>query len=300
MGSDDPVRCLEVSMIWDGTETCVVVRNRRSQTLWNISLALKQIRNYRGEDSCSWTVVQYGKVSLGSLQQAKILLEWEGPPIGLGIGYELEPDNPRSRDYELPEDFRRDWPNLGPNERSWKFPPWDPGAEIEGNVRAGGLSLEIIQKNRHEMILVLGQDTGEGLERLKTIAGFVRNAGYYPVLLKDVPEREFSTASIVEKLTTISSLCEFVILEDSVASGHLLELSLLARNRRLGAILRVKGQGSTWMTSDYEMDFPHLKGFAYDLDRLEHAVVAAIDWAEERIKKRALQMRSTYPWRRGA
>ena len=128
-------------MIWDGTETCVVVRNRRSETLWKISLALKQIRNYRGEGPRSWTVVRYGKVSLGSLQQAKILLEWEGPPIGLGIGYEREPDNPRSRDYELPEDFRRDWPNLGPNARSWKFPPWDPGAEIEGNVRAEVLAL---------------------------------------------------------------------------------------------------------------------------------------------------------------
>lgn len=149
---------------------------------------------------------------------------------------------------------------------------------------------------KDKMVLVLGKDTGASLHRLRHIASRLKGLGYDPVLLKDF--RDVPMQSSEEKLVTFAMLARFVVLEDSEPAGQIDELSILARNRIITAVLRERGKGGTFMQIDYEQDFgAFVRVWEYDSQELNRTVANLTRWAEATVKKREAIYDKLYPWR---
>jgi hypothetical protein len=79
-------------------------------------------------------------------------------------------------------------------------------------------------------------------------------------------------------------------------AGHIDEINLLTRARKVVAILRGSEKSSTWMTGDYDVDFRNVSYFTYESRlQLARVVTEAVDWAEERAYQRSLALRRTQP-----
>lgn len=226
-----------------------------------------------------------------------LCLPWEGLRLQLGLSYHNGDEAPVSWDYELPAEFIAAWDAPTKLDGLWPLLSWDGAAEVRRAVKRGGLSLALLQQHSACAILVLGRDTGTGLRTLRKIQASLHRLGYYGVLLKDIPDTEFSYQTIEEKLLTVASHCAFVIVEDSIVSGHIAEISLLARTRKTITVLKCIGQGSTWVTADYSLDFRNIHVINYSSADLAQSVAKAVDWAEVAIGEREYALRTTYPWR---
>jgi hypothetical protein len=146
-------------------------------------------------------------------------------------------------------------------------------------------------------ILVLGPDTGRYLEKLRQIQDAIFLLGYNSALVRD--QKEFGHETIEQKLIRIAMSTRFVLVEDSIAAGHIDELSLLSRSRAIVAVLREHGKAGTWMQSDYDLDFP-IQFFTYRTDLLNdlsQTVTRAVDWAESKLRNRTEVLGKRYPWR---
>lgn len=151
---------------------------------------------------------------------------------------------------------------------------------------------------KKRIVLILGQDTGgsEGLKTLRQIQEIVNSCDYLGLLVKDQPEIE--EISNEEKVRLFADCSRFVILENSFSAGQIAELKMLATNRILTIILRRKGMGSSWMVSDYDVDFNFMKEFQYkDQNDLQEILKKAIPWAEIHLARKKSVLNIRYPWR---
>jgi len=164
----------------------------------------------------------------------------------------------------------------------------------------------IIDSNKHS-ILILGKDSDkEGQEKIRRIKKIVTNKGYYPLILKELPEVEH--VSIERKMLILGALARFVLAEDSRPSGHIDEVKICAINEFVTATLREAGTGSTWMQVHYPIIYSFMQRFCYsdsarhkkdklcDLIHrsLEEAVNAAIRWAEDRVSDQERAFKDLY------
>jgi hypothetical protein len=145
-------------------------------------------------------------------------------------------------------------------------------------------------------VLVLGHDSGVGLERMQAIALSLTNQGYEPVLLKEQVDHRYQ--SLEEKLITFAMLSRFVVVDDSEPSGHIDELHLLSRSRIVTIILHQEGVGGTYMQADYAIDFNFMSSHNYTCDSLVAVINEAIGWAEGKIRSRTTALKQAFPWRR--
>src|SRR5208283_2499166 len=67
-----------------------------------------------------------------------------------------------------------------------------------------------------ENVLVLGKDTGEGMERLRFIAAKLEELGYYPVIIKDQPDK--LGESVIQKVMRHALSSKFVLVENTEPS----------------------------------------------------------------------------------
>lgn len=151
-----------------------------------------------------------------------------------------------------------------------------------------------IIEDRKSIVLVLGKDTGKELEKLRYIQKLLTRFGFHGILLKDYPDIE--EESNEEKAMRFIALANFVIMENSVPSGHIDEFKILSFFRKVTCVLNYKGIGSTWMQADYEQDFNFIKFFDYSELNLD-TVSEAIEWGTNKINERKENFNQKYIWR---
>jgi len=88
---------------------------------------------------------------------------------------------------------------------------------------------------------------------------------------------------LIGKVLFAALSARFVVIENSVPSGHLYELPFVRMAECVVAVMQMKGQGATWMTEDMIAKHPLLKKFEYEEASVESRVNDAVAWAEARI-----------------
>lgn len=116
-----------------------------------------------------------------------------------------------------------------------------------------------------DSVLILGKDTGEGLELLKRIQMHLDNLGFYTYIIKEQPY--VIGESVIQKVLRYGLSSRFVIIENSEPTGHLYEFPHITKIAELTTIvLQRQGEGSTWMFEDLYHRLQNIKKFEYTSD----------------------------------
>ena len=147
-------------------------------------------------------------------------------------------------------------------------------------------------------ILVLGPESGGRLDQIKMMIDDMH--GYRAVLARS--RRDIGEYSVENKVRMLADQCRFVIIEDSIAAGQVVECKMCAANRILTAILREKGKTSTIMQRGYSVDYRFIREYEYETDplspySLKETINRAIRWAEGQIEVRRRKFSDLYPYR---
>ena len=146
-----------------------------------------------------------------------------------------------------------------------------------------------------DSVLILGKDTGDGLEKLKSIAAELEKLGYYTYIIKEQPDK--IGESIIQKVLRFALSSKFIIIENSEPSGHLYEIPHVSKMAEsVTIVLQEEGEGATWMFEDAYVKHKHWKKFLYTSDTLENDIKKAVTWAEEFIREFGQFQKATLPW----
>ncbi|MPS66616.1 hypothetical protein [Chryseobacterium sp.] len=134
-----------------------------------------------------------------------------------------------------------------------------------------------------DSILILGKDTGEGLDLLKRIQAHLDTLGFYTYIIKEQPD--IIGESVMQKVLRFGLSSRFVIVENSEPTGHLYEFPHITKFAELtSVVLQRQGEGSTWMFEDLYHKLNNIKKFEYTNDTLEEAINLGIEWANDYLK----------------
>lgn len=139
----------------------------------------------------------------------------------------------------------------------------------------------LINQLRKKRILLLGKYPDEGGKRLRDIERSLLSKGFKPVIFGDLDDIHLiiEKGEVKEEVLTVAKLSEMVIVDDSEASGHLLELADLSANLIPTAILRYEGMGSTILSeSFFKKNKNFIKVFKYNNDTINTVLNEIIDW----------------------
>lgn len=146
-----------------------------------------------------------------------------------------------------------------------------------------------------DSVLILGKDTGEGLELLKRIQTHLDNLGFYTYIIKEQPD--IIGESVMQKVLRFGLSSRFVIIENSEPTGHLYEFPHITKFAELTSIvLQRKDEGSTWMFEDLYHRLQNIKKFEYTDDTLEEQINIGIEWANEYAKSFGDYQKLKLPW----
>lgn len=149
-----------------------------------------------------------------------------------------------------------------------------------------------------DSVLILGKDTGEGLDLLKRIQTFLESLGYYTYIIKEQPD--IIGESVMQKVLRFGLSSRFVIIENTEPTGHLYEFPHVAKLAELTSIvLQKEGQGSTWMFEDLYHKLNNIKKFEYIEDNLEEQIQNGIQWATDYLQSFGAFQKRTLPWFKG-
>lgn len=150
-------------------------------------------------------------------------------------------------------------------------------------------------RSKERTVLILGSYEAGG-ERLKGLRRSLEELGFEGVMLKDfvdIPQQ-----SLFEKMLMFGALARFIVCDEPVASGHLIELKACADIGFVTAILRAQGKPVTWMNSDIAEERTYLKIFPYENDsEMSILLKEAVEWAEAKVSDRSSYYNEQYPWR---
>lgn len=148
-----------------------------------------------------------------------------------------------------------------------------------------------------DSVLILGKDTGDGMDRLLAIKASLEARGYFVYIIKEQPDR--LGESIIQKVLRHALSSKFVVIENTDASGHLYEVAHVAKMAEcVSAILQEEGKGATWMFEDAYFRNLGWKKFDYQPAALDAAVASAASWAEDFVQRFARHQRVVLPWLR--
>ena len=146
-----------------------------------------------------------------------------------------------------------------------------------------------------DSVLILGKDSGEGLDRLKRIAARLEQLGYFTYIIREQPDR--LGESVVQKVMRYALSSKFVLIENTEASGHLYEIPHVAKAAEcVTVVLQEDGKGATWMFEDAYAKHRHWHKLTYKDDNLEGAVEEAAIWAEKFVAEFADYQAANLPW----
>ncbi|WNM63784.1 hypothetical protein [Candidatus Nitrospira neomarina] len=161
------------------------------------------------------------------------------------------------------------------------------------NVTVG----EYIAEFKNRTVLLLGAYDERGMIRLETIAKSLTELGYLPLLIRDVPDHPHHDLS--QKVTAVGAIARFIIIDDSSKSGHLVEAQICKQNSWVTALVRAKGEFSSWMTAGFSASSRVLYEYEYDLANAASAIGDVCQWAEATLNDLERKFISTYPWCKG-
>ncbi len=107
-------------------------------------------------------------------------------------------------------------------------------------------------RSKEQTVLILGSYGETGRQRLGEIRRVLDGLGLEGIILDDFVD--IRQQSLFEKMLMFSSFARFLICDESMASGHLIELKACADIGSVTAILRNQGKAVTWMNSDIAED----------------------------------------------
>lgn len=146
-----------------------------------------------------------------------------------------------------------------------------------------------------DSILILGKDTGEGLELLKRIQSHLENLGFYTYIIKEQPD--IIGESVMQKVLRFGLSSRYVIIENSEPTGHLYEFPHITKFAELTSIvLQRKGEGATWMFEDLYHKLKSIKKFEYTNETLEEQINQGINWADNYLKEFGNYQKENLPW----
>jgi hypothetical protein len=148
-------------------------------------------------------------------------------------------------------------------------------------------------KQRH--VLILGDYGDEGLKRLMAISSVVTDAGYVPVLIKDLTDPP--EMNLIQKVVAVGAVARFVVMDDSSKSGHLVEWAHPKMNDWIVLVLRLEGSDSSYMTRGATATSSVIREDTYTASNLALVLPNAMAWAETRIAELSREFADTYPWR---
>jgi hypothetical protein len=148
-----------------------------------------------------------------------------------------------------------------------------------------------------DSVLILGKDTGPGLERLKRIETRLLELGYYTYIIKEQPDK--AGESVVQKVMRYALSSKFVLIENTEPSGHLYEIPHVTKAAEcVTVVLQEQGKGATWMFEDAYAKHRHWHKMTYEQDALPSAVDQAVAWAETFLGEFRAYQAAALPWLR--
>ncbi len=148
-----------------------------------------------------------------------------------------------------------------------------------------------------DSVLILGKDTGAGLELLKRIEARLQELCYYTYIIKEQPDK--AGESVIQKVMRYALSSKFVLIENTEASGHLYEVPHVTKAAEcVTVVLQEQDKGATWMFEDAYAKHRHWHKLTYDGDGLESAVDEAVAWAEKFLGEFRDYQAATLPWLR--
>lgn len=154
---------------------------------------------------------------------------------------------------------------------------------------------EYTAKFKERTVLLLGDYSAEGMERLHELAAAVASLGYDPILVKDIPD--IQQQDLAQKVAMIGGLARFVIVDDTSKSGHLVEVQLCRTYSWITILLRAGGNGASWMTAGAEFTSNVILELPYDCSVPVVAIEKCANWAEAKIVELGRKYDSIFPWR---
>jgi len=146
-----------------------------------------------------------------------------------------------------------------------------------------------------DSVLILGKDTGQGLERLKRIAEELEEQGYYAYIIKEQPDK--IGESVIQKVLRYALSSKFIVIENSESSGHLYEIPHVTKMAEsVTVVLQEEGKGATWMFEDAYAKHKHWKKFHYTSETLQDEIRRAVSWAEDFIREFGQFQKAKLPW----
>lgn len=154
---------------------------------------------------------------------------------------------------------------------------------------------EYISSFHKKTVLLLGDYSGEGKERLDLIAKSLKDEGYDPLFIKDVPD--FEHYDLGQKVVVIGGLSRFVVVDDSSPSGHMMEVEICRNNRWVTILLHAQGVRASWMSAGAAISSNVILEKDYDPNVLKETVLEVAKWAEDKLSNIKKELNSLYPWR---
>lgn len=159
-----------------------------------------------------------------------------------------------------------------------------------------GISLDqYIASHKARTVLVVGDYSTEGLDRLDAIVKELKSLNYEPILIKDIPDHPHQDIS--QKVVAIGAIARFVIVDDSSSSGHLMEIPICKQNNWVTILMRLDGKGGSWMTAGSSIFSNVILELPYDRNSIRDALIEGTKWAEKKIGSLEQTLSGIYPWR---
>ena len=139
---------------------------------------------------------------------------------------------------------------------------------------------DIVHTLKLRTVVILGKDSSPNdLALLKKIAYLATQRSLIPVLVKE--QRDIHGEPFLKKALMYSLLARFVIVENSAASGHIVEFPTVLSNGCVVAVLQRVGRGATWLLEEEFLKYRTVERFFYDSDAtFEDSCSKALEWCE--------------------
>jgi hypothetical protein len=162
------------------------------------------------------------------------------------------------------------------------------------NRQMRAATLEVLKKSS---VIVLGSYASPHDEELIQVRDHLKSLGYEAELILDLPDTaDMSNEDKVRFWTTAARFCVMV---DRAPSGHIAEYVILREQQSIVALLRPRGDRSTYMIGDEHLvNVNHIRLFEFQGTPLS-ALGEVVQWAEFIAQERAEAYGGVYPWRDG-
>ncbi len=127
----------------------------------------------------------------------------------------------------------------------------------------------------------------------------MKTYNYHGILIKE--HEDLLDQSLIEKVSTFSKFCSFIILEDSYPVGQMVEQVICELNKSITLVLRQEGKGSSYMAAGFSIDNANIIEVKYNNDTpnsLEKALDIGVEWVKSRKDTRTRMFNEIYPWRK--